>query len=241
MATTLTYTVSPYTPFTKIRSADINQDKLDIQNRLNWAGGTDATTGLGDDNIQSNTASGGGLTRATKLKAGTPGALVVNALTTGNMTEVVPGTAGQFLSTGGAGTLPAWVGNPLTAQFNRVVGSTADVTSGAAQYSSLVTALAACSDDDRVLLLPSYNSTESVTVSKRLFICGLGHGSTVTGTITFATGSNGTRLRDLRATDNVTVNSGVKTIYCDMVLASGKTFVDNSDPVDTNYLLAMQE
>lgn len=56
MATTLVYTIAPYVPFTKILSADANQDKTDIQNRLNWAGGTSTTTGLGDDNIQSNTA-----------------------------------------------------------------------------------------------------------------------------------------------------------------------------------------
>lgn len=56
MATTLVYTVSAYIPFTKILSANINQDKTDIQNRLNWLGGTDTTTGLSGDNIQSNTA-----------------------------------------------------------------------------------------------------------------------------------------------------------------------------------------
>ncbi len=86
MATTLVYTVSPYVPFTKILSANINQDKTDIQSRINWAGGTSATTGLGDDNLQSNAASGGGLTRATKLKAGTADYVVIND-GTGKMTE----------------------------------------------------------------------------------------------------------------------------------------------------------
>lgn len=86
MATTLVYTVSAYTPFTKILSANINQDKTDIKNRLNWAGGTDATTGLGDDNVQSNTATGGGLTRATKLKAGTANFVVIND-SSGNMSQ----------------------------------------------------------------------------------------------------------------------------------------------------------
>lgn len=92
MATTLVYSVSPYIPFTKILSANINQDKTDIKNRLNWAGGTSATTGLGDDNIQSIAASGGGLTRATKLKAGTAYATVVNS-STGAMSEVVLGVS----------------------------------------------------------------------------------------------------------------------------------------------------
>lgn len=86
MATTLVYTVTPYVPFTKILSASVNQDKTDIQNRLNWSGGTDATTGLGDDNLQSNTASGGGLTRASKLKVGTVSYVLIND-GTGKMSE----------------------------------------------------------------------------------------------------------------------------------------------------------
>lgn len=86
MATTLTYTVSAYTPFTKILSANINQDKADIRSRINWAGGSDATTGLGDDNIQGITASGGGLTRATKLKLGTANYVLINS-GTGAMSE----------------------------------------------------------------------------------------------------------------------------------------------------------
>lgn len=56
MATLLVYTIAPYVPFTKILSASINQDKTDIKNRLNWAGGSSTTTGLSGDNIQSNTA-----------------------------------------------------------------------------------------------------------------------------------------------------------------------------------------
>lgn len=54
MATTLVYTKSPFVPFTKILSADVNQYFKDISNRLNWLGGTDTTTGLSGDNIQAN-------------------------------------------------------------------------------------------------------------------------------------------------------------------------------------------
>ena len=100
MATTLIYSISPYIPFTKILSADANQDKTDIQNRINWAGGTDATTGLGDDNVQSNTAAGGALTRATKLKKGTANYAVFND-GTGAMTEA----ASLPLQSGGTGSV----------------------------------------------------------------------------------------------------------------------------------------
>lgn len=113
MATTLVYSVSPYIPFTKILSANINQDKTDIKNRLNWAGGTSATTGLGDDNLQSNTASGGGLTRATKLKLGTAYAFVVNS-STGALSDLAS-AANQTMYTNvsgvpTAGTLPLIAG-----------------------------------------------------------------------------------------------------------------------------------
>lgn len=86
MATTLVYVVSDFTPFTKIVSADVNSRFSDIKSRLNWAGGTSATTGLGDDNIQSNTASGGGLTRSSKLKSGTANYVLINDAS-GNVTE----------------------------------------------------------------------------------------------------------------------------------------------------------
>jgi len=100
MATNLVYTVSPYIPFTKILSANINQDKTDIKNRINWDGVTNST-GLGDDNVQSNTVSGGGLTRSTKLKKGTAKAFVVND-STGAMTEVTS-AANQVLYTNTSG------------------------------------------------------------------------------------------------------------------------------------------
>lgn len=53
----LTYTISPYVPFSKILSANINQDKTDIKNKFNWSGTPgDATTGIDSTNIQSYTA-----------------------------------------------------------------------------------------------------------------------------------------------------------------------------------------
>lgn len=113
MATTLSYTISDFIPFTKILSADVNSRFNDIKNRLNWAGGTDTTTGLGDDNIQSNDASGGGLTRSSKLKAGTADYAVFNDAT-GKLTEAssLPTTSG------GLGFLPTI----STSNSGKVVG-----------------------------------------------------------------------------------------------------------------------
>lgn len=241
MATTLSYTVSDFVPFTKIISADMNSRFNDIKNRVNWAGGTSATTGLGDDNLQSNTASGGGLTRSSKLKAGTANAIVINAITTGLMSELTPGTAGQFLQTQGASAAPVWAANPLSLQYNVIIGSAAQVTAGVAQYSSIATYFAAAVDDDKVLLLSSYSGTENVTLSKRIYMMGQGRASLINGTMTFATGSNGSRFMNMKIADTVTINSGVDEIYCDIVLAVNKSFTDNSDIGDINWLLAMQE
>ena len=74
----LTYTVPDFVPFTKIISADVNSRFTQIKAMFNWAGTTSATTGLNDANIQSITASGGGLTRSTKLKAGTANYVIIN-------------------------------------------------------------------------------------------------------------------------------------------------------------------
>jgi hypothetical protein len=76
----------PFTAFTKIYSADVDSCFTDIRSRFNWSGGTDATTGLDDSNIQSNTVASGGLTRSTKLKAGTANYVVIND-SSGNMSE----------------------------------------------------------------------------------------------------------------------------------------------------------
>lgn len=117
MATTLVYTVAPYIPFTKILSANANQDKTDVQNRLNWAGGTNAVTGLADDNIQSNTAAGGALTRSSKLKAGTANYVVIND-STGKMTE----EAQLAITRGGTG-LSITIGSQLPGDVYQVNAS----------------------------------------------------------------------------------------------------------------------
>lgn len=94
----LVYSNGVFIPFTKISSSVMNQYFADIKSRLNWSGGTDATTGLGDSNIQSAAVSGGALTRATKLKAGTANYVVVND-GTGAMSE----TAQISFTQGGTG------------------------------------------------------------------------------------------------------------------------------------------
>lgn len=77
---------------------------------MNWAGGSDATSGLGDDNLQSNTAAGGGLTRSSKLKAGTANYVVIND-GTGKMSEEAQLAATRGGT--GANLVPTNVGDVL--------------------------------------------------------------------------------------------------------------------------------
>lgn len=82
----LTYSSSnfPFTPFTKIYSADVNTCFTDIRTLLN-------TTGLDDTNIQN-----AGITRSTKLKVGTANYVLKNA-SDGTMSEE------QYLATSRGG------------------------------------------------------------------------------------------------------------------------------------------
>ena len=135
---------------------------------------------------------------------------------------------------------PSTVGPKVSALFPFIIGTAGQVTSGAATHSSFSSAQSSASDGDRIVLL-NITLTETVTVSKKLKIEGLGAGSVFNGTITFASGSSESSLKDVRVTDDITINSGVNKIVTDIYIASGKTFIDNSDTSDINYLFAMQE
>jgi hypothetical protein len=115
MATTFS-TPNTFQPFTKIRSADVNANFTAVSNRFNWDG--TANTGLGDDNIQSNTVSGGGLTRATKLKAGTASHVLIN-----DGSGLMSSEAQLATSRGGTGQNL----NPATAQTDDVIKVAAGV------------------------------------------------------------------------------------------------------------------
>lgn len=121
-----------------------------------------------------------------------------------------------------------------------IVGTGTQVTNGQATHSSFSSAQTAASSGDKIHFLVG-TLTEAITVSKKLFLEGDGAGSILNGTVTFAAGSSGSQMKNLKVTNDVTINSGVEAIVTDITLASGKTFVDNSDAADINYLFAMQE
>lgn len=155
-----------------------------------------------------------------------------------NRINVSGGSAGQFLGNNGTNTV--WTGNPLTAQFNVVMGSAAQVTAGTATNSTF--AGYAQADGDRVLVLPGYATNESVSITKKLYIQGLGNTSQILGAITLSTGASYTRVAGFRTTNNLTINSGVVGVWADNLwFSSTNTFVDNNSTPASNFLAGIQE
>lgn len=155
-----------------------------------------------------------------------------------NRINISGGTAGQFLGNNGTNTI--WTGNPLTAQFNVVMGSAAQVTAGTATNSTFAGYTQA--DGDRVLILPGYATNEAVSITKKLYIQGLGNTSQILGAITLNTGASYTRMSGFRTTNNLTIASGVVGCYVNEVWFSGtNTFVDNNGVPAVNVLFGIQE
>lgn len=144
------------------------------------------------------------------------------------------GIAGQFLANNGSAII--YVGNPLTSQFNVVMGSAAQVAAGTATHSTFASWTQA--SGDRVLILPGYVTVENITLTaSNLLITGLGASSVITGTITLNNGANEAMLTSFRSTGDITLNSN--RCHADtIILASGKTFIDSGT---SNLVEGIQE
>lgn len=129
--------------------------------------------------------------------------------------EASPGTSGS--------------GTEVRAQaiYPFVIGSAGEVSSGAATHTTFSAAQTAASDGDRITWLRG-TFVENITVSKQLKLDGLGHGSILDGTVTFANTADYSSLKDVKVTGTVTVNSGADGIVVrDIWLDTGETLVDN--------------
>ncbi len=119
------------------------------------------------------------------------------------------------------------VGARINAFFDFVIGSTAQVASGVATHDTWAGAIGAASAGDSIKVLEG-TWTENVSVSKQLHIEGNGYGSNLTGSITFTNAADRSYLSLVRASLDITLDSGADLINVENVwLASGKTFVDN--------------
>lgn len=144
-------------------------------------------------------------------------------------------TSGQFLAYNGS--IVTWTANPLSAQYNYILGSAAQVTAGTATNSTFASITQA--DGDRILILPAYATAESWSVTKKVYVTGLGNTSVITGAITCTSTADYSYFTNFRTTQDVTLNTSADGIIFDNIfLASGKTFVDNGSG---NLLTGMQE
>lgn len=133
------------------------------------------------------------------------------------------------MDTGGAWLAVASgaVSNRVAALYKVVIGSAAQVTSGAATHSTWASGLAACADGDNVLVLVGA-WTENITVSNKINITGSGYGTVLTGTVTFASGSDDSVFQEIKFTGNLTINSGVNIAQIlSFWLGNTSTITDN--------------
>lgn len=134
--------------------------------------------------------------------------------------QVDTGSAWQLIGAGSTTTR-------VNAMWDAVIGSAAQVTSGAATHSTWASAIAALSAGDTIHVLEG-SWVENVSINKQLHIEGNGYGSYVDGTITFTNAADRSYLSLVRASGDVTLDSGADLIKVESVwLASGKTFIDN--------------
>lgn len=114
----------------------------------------------------------------------------------------------------------------LSASYDAIVGTTAQVVAGIATHDSLQNAINYVPSEGRILFL-GVSITENVTVDKIVAVDGKGHGSKLNGTMAFTSNANYCLIKDFRISDNVTFNLGANANYfINMWLAPTKTVTD---------------
>lgn len=122
--------------------------------------------------------------------------------------------------------------------YQRIVGTAAQVTGGIATDSTIASAISNANSGDAILILAGTYS-ESPSINKKLSIFGTGENTIISGSITFTSGSSYSLLRQIKTTNDITLNSGsIGNVVNDVFLASGKTFIDNGT---ANLLTGIQE
>lgn len=125
----------------------------------------------------------------------------------------------------------ASITNRVIAIWDAVIGSSAQVTNGAATHSTYASAIAAVSAGANVLILEG-TIIENVTVTKQINFTGCGFNSFINGTITFNSSAGNSSLTMTKVGDNITVAAGANGVNIDVWLATGKTFFIDSTVIN---------
>ena len=130
------------------------------------------------------------------------------------------------------------VESKIASYYDVVLGTTAQYNAGQCGYTTWAVAIAAAPNDGRILVLPG-TYTETVSITKPLYICGSGHGTVINGTTTLTSGATYSRIQNLKFGDNVTINASSNGSFIrDCWIASGKTITDSGS---ANSKLVIEE
>jgi hypothetical protein len=126
----------------------------------------------------------------------------------------------------------------LTAAYDAIVGSSAQLLDGKATHSSINSAISSVPSGGKIYVLRG-TFTENVSVNKEVMIEGMGRGTVIDGTLTLTSSSDYALVRALKVTGNITLDSGSTGIFLrDCWVASGSTVTDNGSG---NSVLVIQE
>lgn len=113
--------------------------------------------------------------------------------------------------------------NAINALFEAVVGSSAQVSSGAATHSTIQSAINAVASGAKITVLQG-TYTGPITINKEVHIHGKGRSSVIDGAISVGASGTGVSIKFCRITDNTTINASASHVMIsDNWIASGKT------------------
>lgn len=127
-------------------------------------------------------------------------------------------------------------GYKLQSYWDAVVGSSADITTGAASHTSLVAAINATSAGGKILVLNTYNSVEDIIINKKILIFGQGQNTVLQGDLTFFSSAAQSIVKYVMITGNVLFDaSSVNCVLTDSWQTEASTTIDNGT-YNTYYL-----
>lgn len=128
------------------------------------------------------------------------------------------------------------VANRILSLYDAIVGSSVQLSTGAASHTSLTTALSEVSSGAKILVLKGAY-TENITVDKKCYIEGQGHSSVITGTFTISTDADYSTVLNLKFDGNLTIDSD-GTFVRECFQSTGSSVTDNGSG---NSILVVQE
>jgi len=153
------------------------------------------------------------------------------AAAAGNKGRIVFDTTTSTPAFDAGGTWTYFASGATTTRVNAMYDYYVSATAGVGTHTTIGDAITAASDGQSIYILEG-TYTETVSISKRLFITGSGFGSIIDGTVTFTSASDNSQLKNVKVTGDITLNAGADgVIVKDIALLNTKTFLVDSTVV----------